>query len=248
MTDTSQKFETVMYELKPRPAEVIAVEDLSPRYRRIVVSGDEFFDFDTRSPADHIKVQIEVDGEPVRRDYTPRSFEDGKLTLEFALHADGPLTNWARDAEIGSTCTILGPRGSRVAKPVFNAYMFIGDETLLPGVGRAIELVPADARFIAVVEVEDDADKIELPTDENDTIIWAERHGRTPGEALLETLKSIEWPEGEVFVYAAGEATAVRDTRRHVLNERGLKRENLGMSGHWRVGQSDFDHHEPIEE
>lgn len=248
MAQENPKIERFMFELKPRPAKVISITDLGPRYRRMVVTGDEFHDFQTKSPADHIKVQIDVDGEAIRRDYTPRSFENGELTLEFALHGDGPVTTWARNAEVGSEFTVLGPRGSMVPKPVFDAYVFIGDETLLPGVGRAMEMIPADAKFIGVVEIEDENDKIELPVDDNDTVVWAQRNGRVPGEALVEALAALDWPEGEVFVYGGGEATSMRDVRRHVLNERGLERENLGMSGHWKRGQSDFDHHAPIEE
>lgn len=248
MAQVTEKIEKFMYELKPRPAKVISITDLTPTYRRMVVTGEEFHDFQTKSAADHIKVQIEVDGEKVRRDYTPRSFENGELTLEFALHADGPITNWARVAEVGSEFTVLGPRGSMVPKPVFDAYIFIGDDTMLPGVGRAMELLPEDAKFISVVEVEGESDKIELPMRSNDEVVWALRNGRVPGEALVAALSSIDWPEGEVFVYAGGEATAMRDVRRHVINERGLQRENLRMSGHWKRGQSDFDHHAPIEE
>ena len=248
MAQVSAKTERVMYELKPRPAKVVSINDLTPGYRRMVVTGEEFFDFQSKSPADHIKVQIEVDGEKVRRDYTPRKFENGELTLEFALHADGPVTNWARNAQVGSEFTVLGPRGSKVVKPVFNAYVIIGDETMLPTVGRALEMVDPEASIIAVVEIENEADKIELPTTESRTVVWAERNGQVTGGALLEALKSIEWPAGEVYVHAGGEATAMRDVRRHVLSDRGLDRENLGISGHWKRGESDFDHHAPIEE
>ncbi len=248
MAQVSEKTERIMYELKPRPAKVVSITELTPRYRRMVVTGEEFHDFQTKGSSDHIKVQIDVDGEPVRRDYTPRSFENGELTLEFALHADGPVTNWARNAEVGSEFTVLGPRGSMVPRPVFNAYIVIGDETMLPTVARAMELLPTDASLISVIEVEDETDKIDLPAQGNHEVIWVERQGRHPGEALVEALAAIDWPEGEVFVYAGGEASAMRDVRRHVVNERGLDRTNLNISGHWKRGKSDYDHHEPIEE
>ena len=248
MAQVAGKTERVMYELKPRPATVKSIEDLTPGYRRMVVTGEEFHDFQSLSPADHIKVQIELDGEKVRRDYTPRDFVDGDLTLEFALHADGPVTNWARNAEVGSTFTVLGPRGSKVVKPVFDAYVIIGDDTMLPTAGRAMEMVDPEAAVVAVIEIETEADKIELPTSATRTVIWAERNGRTPGEALTEALAAMDWPTGEVYVHAGGEATAMRDVRRHVLNERGVEKDCLGISGHWKRGESNFDHHAPIED
>lgn len=245
--DTS-KFEAVRYELKPRPVTVKSVENLTPNYRRIVLAGEAFADFQTVSPSDHIKLKLENGGEPVMRDYTPRSFENNELTLEFALHSDGPLTTWARQAEPGSEITVLGPRGSMVAKPVFDAVLMVGDDTFLPCVGRALSESKPGKHIVAVVEVHGPADEIEIPTDASATIVWAHRGNRLPGEALVEALAAVEIPDGEVLIYAGGEATAMRDVRRHLLNERGMQRDNLKLSGHWKRGESDFDHHGEIEE
>lgn len=247
MTDTVQKFERVMYELKPRPVKVKAVSDLTPKYKRIVLEGEALADFESKSPADHIKFQIDVNGEPVRRDYTPRAYSATELTVDFALHGKGPLTSWARNAEVGSEATILGPRGSRVVHPVFDAYVMIGDETMLPAIGRALETLPAGVKTVAVIEVDGPEDELPLTTETDATIIWAHRNGRLPGEAMLESLAAIEWPTGEVYCYAGGEAAAMRGIRSHVLNDRGLEREHLNISGHWKRGESDFDHHTPIE-
>lgn len=248
MAETVQKFERVMYELKPRPVAVKSVEDLTSQYRRIVLTGEGLADFQSKSPADHIKFQIEVDGEPVRRDYTPRSFGNREITVDFALHAEGPVTNWARSAVVGSEATILGPRGSKVVHPVFDGFAVIGDETMLPSVARALEELPAGIKTLAVIEVDSADDEIEISTETDATIVWAHRNGRVPGEAMVEALAAAEWPAGEVFCWAGGEAGAMRGVRRHVLNERGLERENLAMSGHWKRGESNFDHHAPIEE
>lgn len=248
MTDTVNKFQRVMHELRPRPVTVSAIDDLTPRYRRMTFSGAELNDFVSLAPTDHIKVQIDVDGEPVRRDYTPRAYGDGTLTVEFALHAEGPLTSWARAAQIGAEATILGPRGSKVVHPVFDTYLIVGDDTMLPAVGRAMELVPEDARVIAVIEIDRAEDKIELPHHPNGNVVWAKGAGGVPGAALVEALRALEWPEGELWVWAGGEAGAMRDVRRFVLNERDLPREHLSISGHWKRGESDFDHHSRIEE
>lgn len=248
MTDTAPKCERVMYELKPRPATVVAVEHLAPRYKRVVLGGEALADFQSKSPTDHIKFQIEVDGEPVRRDYTPRAYANGELTIDFALHGNGPVTTWARQAVPGSEATILGPRGSKIVHPVFDGYVLVGDETMLPAIGRALEELPAEASVLAVIEVDDAADEIAVSAGGNTTVVWAHRNGRQPGVAMVEALATAEWPAGEVFCWAGGEAGAMRDVRRHVLNERGLNREHLAISGHWKRGESNFDHHAPIEE
>ncbi|MCO5219912.1 MAG: siderophore-interacting protein [Thermomicrobiales bacterium] len=245
MTAETIKFERVMYELKPRPATVKSIEDLSPGYRRFVMAGEALADFQSASPMDHIKVKIEVDGGAVMRDYTPRSFANGELTLEFAIHADGPLTNWARNAEVGSEATILGPRGSAVYKGGFDAGVLIGDDTFLPTVGRAAEMY-GDVSLLAIVEVNGAEEEIELPAGVQ--VIWAHKGDRLPGEALVEALAAAALPEGAVLYLAGGEATAMRDVRRHLLNVRGVPRENIKLSGHWKRGESDFDHHAEIEE
>lgn len=247
MAQDTAKFETVMYELKPRPAVVKSVEDLNPKYRRIVLTGEGLSDFNSVSPSDHIKLMIEVDGEPIRRDYTPRTWAEGDLTLEFALHADGPLTTWARNAAPGSTVTVLGPRGSVVVKPVFDAVVLVGDDTFLPTAGRALSEFSDQLPMTVIVEVDSAAEEIALPSGDNITVIWAHRGDRLPGEALVEALAGAELPEGEVLYYAGGEATAMRDVRRALL-ARGVNRENLKLSGHWKRGESDFDHHAVIEE
>lgn len=65
---------------------------------------------------------------------------------------------------------------------------------------------------------------------------------------MVGALASADWPEGEVFCWAGGEASAMRDVRRHLLFERRLPRENLSISGHWKNGESNFDHHTPFED
>lgn len=248
MTEPTALFERVMHELKPRPATVARIEDVTPTYRRITLTGDALADFASLAPTDHIKFQIDVDGEPVRRDYTPRSYGNGELVVEFALHAEGPLTTWARNAQPGSEATILGPRGSKVVKPVFDAYVVIGDETMLPAAAKAMEMMPADAPVLAVIEVEDSASEIDLPAAQNAQVVYSHRNGAVPGQALVASLRDLDWPQGKVYVWAGGEAGALRDVRRFLLNDAGLPREHLSMSGHWKRGESNFDHHAPIEE
>lgn len=46
------------------------------------------------------------------------------------------------------------------------------------------------------------------------------------------------------WVWAGAEASSVRAIRRH-LRERGLTRDSFDMTGYWRAGVANFDHHSP---
>ena len=84
------------------------------------------------------------------RDYTPRRYDAGRneLVIDFALHDAGPATDWAAQAEPGQQLAVGGPRGSFVVPDDFDWYLFIGDETALPAIGRRLEELRAGARAI----------------------------------------------------------------------------------------------------
>ena len=48
---------------------------------------------------------------------------------------------------------MAGPWGSRVIEGQFAHYLFLGDETAMPAIGRSIEALPAGSKVTVVVEV-----------------------------------------------------------------------------------------------
>ena len=50
----------------------------------------------------------------------------------------------------------------------------------------------------------------------------------------LDAVRALEFPPGRVHAFVHGEATTVRDVRKHLLVERGLPREALSVSGYWK--------------
>src|SRR5215207_5012534 len=132
----------VRRETRRRHATVSAMEMLSPRMKRIVLSSPELADFESSAHDDHVKLFFAAGdapgSPPSARDFTPRTFDCAlqTLTVDFVLHAHGPATSWARDARVGTTLEIGGPRGSTIVRDVFDWYLLIGDESALPAIAR----------------------------------------------------------------------------------------------------------------
>ncbi len=129
---TVSRVQRVRHELKRRVLEVARVATISPHFRGIVFRGESLADFVSASFDDHVKFILDGDGpSPVMRDYTPRRFdrEARELTIEFALHGDGPVADWAAQAGAGQRVTIGGPRGSMIVPTDFGWHLLAGDET-----------------------------------------------------------------------------------------------------------------------
>lgn len=259
--------------LKFRMAEVSKVRHLTPRYVRITLTGPDLTDFQTSSADDHLKVLFPAEGQekpdlpiqgesgisyadgtviPERRDFTPRHFDPvtGELVLEFVLHGDGPAASWASSASPGQFVGLAGPRGSHVVLLDFDWYLLIGDETALAFIGRQLEELPVEARAIVLVEVDGPEDEIELASPANVQVQWVHRSGEAPGASsvLLDAVRQTQLLDGEFYTWVSGEAGAVRDIRRHLLNERRIVRDWSRFNGHWKYRVPDWDHHEPIDE
>ena len=124
-----------------RELKVLRVESPSPKLRSLTLGGPALAGFISASFDDHLKLLLDGGGtEPVRRDYTPRHYDAaaGELTIEFALHGDGPAATRAAQAEPGQSVAIGGPRGSLVIDLDHDWHLLVGDETALPAIARRL--------------------------------------------------------------------------------------------------------------
>lgn len=273
MDTVRERSRLVIHELKFRMTQVQRVEQLTPRMLRVTVAGDDLAGFVSAAPDDHIKVLVPAEGQekpdlpsfdgkkvsyadgaiqPKMRDFTPRRFdpETLELDLDFVLHGDGPAATWAANAAPGSYIGVAGPRGSHVVDLDFDWYLLIGDETAIPFIARQLEELPAGSKAIAVIEVADENEIQQLTSPADIDVRWVSRGGAEAGatNVLEQAIRDVEFLDGEFFTWVAGEANALRDIRRHLLNERGVVREHARFNGHWKYKVADWDHHEPIEE
>ena len=59
------------------------------------------------------------------------------------------------------------------------------------------------------------------------------------GDALVEAVRALDWPEGRVHAFVHGEAHFVKELRRLLRVDRAIPREDLSISGYWRLGHNE---------
>jgi NADPH-dependent ferric siderophore reductase len=225
---------------------------LSPNVQRIVLTapGLESLRY---VPGQDLMLRVpRADVKVTNRRYTIRSFDAAvpALTIDVSLHGAGPGTDWIRAATAGERIDAIGPRGKITARMEADWHLFIGDETGIPGALAMIEVLPTTSRAIALFEIDTPADEQEPDRHDGQQldVHWAHRLGQSvPGDASLlqEALADIGLPTGPGHVYLAAEAGVVRNVQR-VLEERGLRQDQISAKAYWRRGLPNAEHGEPV--
>jgi NADPH-dependent ferric siderophore reductase len=159
------------------------------------------------------------------------------MTIDFVVHGDRGLAGpWAAAARPGDVLRLSGPGGAYAPDPDADWHLLVGDESTLPAIGAACERLPAGVRAVAVLEVEGPQEHQELPAGVEQH--WVHRDGARPDQ-LVDAVRALDFPVGRVHAFVHGEAGAVRGVRRHLLDERGVARSDLSVSGYWRIGRDE---------
>ncbi|MEV6243395.1 SIP domain-containing protein [Lentzea sp. NPDC051838] len=164
---------------------------------------------------------------------TIRELNGDRLTADFFLHGEhGQMSRWAAKAKPGDRIGFGGSRVHWVPDPTADWVLFAGDETALPSIAAIAETLPDGRRAIAVIEVRDEAERIELA---NVEAHWIFRRDREPGTTneIEETVRALEFPEGRAQVWGGGESLLIQGLRRHLVSDRGLARDQVCVLGYW---------------
>lgn len=232
-----RRIQRIRHDIVRRHLEVARVERLGDHFASITLRGDSLASFRSDSFDDHVKVFFgDLDAEPARRDYTPRHFdlERRELTIEFALHGDGPAADWARQAEVGQPLVVAGPRGSMVIPTDYDWHLLIGDASALPAVHRRLEELPATARAVVLLQMADASDRRALGSAAQLDLHWVDSSA-----ALLSAAAALPLPGGDGFAWAAGEAATMARLR-DVLLGKGIAKESLKVAAYWKAGATAF--------
>lgn len=185
----------------------------------------------------------------VMRSYTVRAQREPaggatEVDIDFALHGDGgPASRWALAATPGDRLKVLGPAvrdntSVRFRPPEDTDWVLIwADETALPAASAALEWLPAGMPAQVWLEVPEADDRQVLSTAAEARVHWLVRsEGALPG---VDAVRAAELPEGNPYVWIAGESSGVRALRRHLVQERGFDRKRVTFVGYWRRGLSE---------
>ncbi|MCO8274280.1 siderophore-interacting protein [Actinoplanes sp. TRM 88003] len=165
--------------------------------------------------------------------------EEDELDIEFAVHADSPLSFWVRRIEPGDPAGIFDI-GTMYRRPEdATAQLLVGDETALPAVLSILDSTPPSLPTQVFLEVAATADIRPLDPSDGVTIHWFGRDdAQRPGDLALEAVRRAELPAGQLYTWIAGESRLATSVRRHLVNDRGLPKRDISFFGYWRLGRS----------
>jgi NADPH-dependent ferric siderophore reductase len=252
----------VRHETRMRKLTVLRTRSITPKMLRVTLGGEELRGFISAAADDHVKLffperagaePIVPAGPPgttlpagapapIARDYTPRRYDatSNELDIEFSLHGDGPAARWANHARPGHKLAIGGPRGSFVVSNDFDWYLFVGDDTALPAIGRRLAELPTGVRALVIAEVDGRAEEQLFHSQADLQVQWLHRDGAVGGDAarLQNALRALKLPAGVGYTWIACESNVARTLRQLLLTERGFDKQWLKAAGYWKQGAS----------
>lgn len=243
---------------------VVRSEQLSPHLVRVVFSGGPSDVFGSLSASDaYVKLHFAVDGRaltppvdlqaireqegpdalPVRRTYSIRSVDPstGEIAIDFVVHgSEGVAGPWAAAAQPGDTLVSSSPGGAYSPDPAADAHLLLGDDAALPAIAAALERMPAGARGVALIEVDTEDDVLPLDHPDGVELRWLFRDGAPAASVhlLADALQALDWPDGDVQLFAHGEREQMKAIRA-IVKPRELDRSRVSLSGYWALGRTE---------
>ena len=244
----------------PKILTVARVEPLSENMRRIFVTGDELEDWpegrdganikllipDPDWSAEEFRQRIESGPRPTVRTYTARKFdrERCELWIDFVIHdGGGPASDWALHAKPGSLIGVAGPSGVKLTTTDADWFLVCADMSAMPAAEAAIESMPPSATGQVLFEVQSERDKRPIDHPPGLQLNWLiHEQPHSPSRQQIELAQSLEWPDGRAAVFVAGESSVIRSFRHWLVKERELPKEDLYISGYWKIGLIEDEH------
>lgn len=226
---------------------------ISPNMKRITVGGAIIRSYPPLVPGQWVKLFVpdNTSSGSGGRAYTIRYLNqnDDEMDIDFVLHGDGPCSTWASGAAVGDVIEIAGPRSGFSIPEDLEFLLIGGDETALPAIGAILEELPASVKAIANIEVPIASDIQQFVSRAKIDVNWIVREGcinSTLVQTLQERMMTCELPIKNYHIWFAGESEVVRNLRRFYVQDKGLEKSKLSLSGYWKRGEIDYRDNEKI--
>ena len=238
-------------------------EQLSPSFQRLWLTGSSLSDFPADAHGGYIKLLFNHDGDsiqtaeamnalegrPVLRTYTVRHFEQARqmLVVDFVRHQQdghsGPAAHWAMTVALGESILIGGPGAAARINLEADWFLLAADMSALPALAANLEILPVDAKGVAVIEVAHPEDQLELTKPEGIEVHWVlNANTNAPNTILADAVRAVAWREGAVAAWAACEFSNMRLIRQYFKTERQLDRKAFYVSSYWKMGVTEEQH------
>ncbi|MTD46031.1 hypothetical protein GKE82_17490 [Conexibacter sp. W3-3-2] len=237
-------------------ATVVARRALTPRMLRLTLAADAFGDPGIEQPGEIVTLGFAGPGEELVlpregwrfppggpeqhwRNFTVRRSAPADATIDVDVFLHGPAgiaARWALNARPGDRVGHAGPRTHW--EPVADAgwSLLAADETGLPALQAIVEQLPAGHRTIALVEVQDEAERAPVDSAADVDWHWCVRGDTAPGTStvVIDTLRTLELPTTRGQCWGGGEALVMRDVRRHVAAHLPACAGAVQVLGYWK--------------
>lgn len=179
------------------------------------------------------------------RPYTVRRWDRLRceMTIDIVIHNSGLATEWARSARSGDRVGVCNPAGRFRPPKETDWVLLVTDITGLPAVARIVEELPSGFAAYAHIEIPLEADRQTLQTRADLELTWhvGETHmkaesGHSRLAAIAAAITTL--PAGNGYIYIAGEATMVSQSRKHFRDALGFDKTRIEAIGYWIEGQS----------
>ncbi|WP_435656307.1 siderophore-interacting protein [Brucella pituitosa] len=178
------------------------------------------------------------------RPYTVRRWDGSRheITVDIVVHASGLATEWAKSARPGDRVGVCNPAGRFRLPKQTDWVLMVTDITGLPAVARVAEELPPGFKAYFHVELQSDADKQSLRTQADVDLTWhvldVETTGKTYSKLATIAAEITTLPAGNGYIYIAGEAQMVSQSRNHFRDALGFDKNRIEAIGYWIEGQS----------
>ncbi|PMS43599.1 siderophore-interacting protein [Vibrio parahaemolyticus] len=225
---------------KPQPKTLVVTdtETITPNMQRITLQGEALSHFPRDCEGSYIKLLfndmggadlsiLSEDDRPIMRTYTIRRFhpETSTIEVDFVRHVTQDLqggfaARWAMAAQKGDTINIVGPGSISNLNTEADWFFMAADMTALPALSAKIRTLPEEAKGHAVISVMSPADIQPLHAPAGMELIWL-----TEGQALADSVRELEWLDGNASIWCACEFDSMRALRQYFRNEKEVDRE-----------------------